>query len=122
MQQGAGRCGVMRALWTAAAVLATAGAGYAGSGIPDAHRAKLASPVQELLGSARPQSLIIQLQEPVPAGTLAQLKKAGARITRRYEFLPMVAAKVPGKAIAAVAALPGVTRVSLDGPLSLAAR
>jgi hypothetical protein len=122
MQQGVDHRKLKRALMMAAAALGAVSAVYAGPAVPDAPRAKMAAPVQALLSSSKPQRLIIQLQEPTPAGTLAQLKKAGARITRRYEFLPMVAADVPGKFIAAVAALPGVTRVSLDAPLSVATR
>lgn len=104
------------------ALSALGSASQAAPAIPDAHRAKLASPVHRLLSTAKPQCLIIQLQETAPPDTYTQLKKAGAKITRRYEFLPMVAARVPGKSIAAVAALPGVTRVSLDTSLSVAAR
>jgi hypothetical protein len=122
MQKGCRSQQVAWALATAVAVLGSVGGVNGAPAISEAHRAKLASPVQSLLSTSKSQRLIIQLQDPTPAGTLAQLQKAGARITRRYEFLPMVAANVPGKAIAAVAALPSVTRVSLDVPLSAAAR
>ena len=122
MQQGARNQGAGRFL-LAVGLAAMAGTSvFAAPGISEADRAKLSAPVQTLLASSKPQRLIIQLQEPTPAGTLSQLQKAGARITRRYDFLPMVAANVPGKSIAAVAAMPGVTRVSLDTPLSVAAR
>jgi hypothetical protein len=121
MQQGVRNGTSGRLLLTTFVVLGSVSVVHA-TPLSDANRAKLAAPVQSLLTSAKPQRLIIQLQEPTPAGTLTQIKKAGARITRQYEFLPMVAANVPGKSIAAVAALPGVTRVSLDGPLSAATR
>ena len=122
MQDGNHVGGARRLFALSAVALLAATATTAAPALSTAHRAKLTAPVQSLLTTPKPQRLIIQLQEPTPANTLAQLKKAGARITRRYEFLPMVAANVPGKAIAAVAALPAVTRVSLDGPLSAAAR
>lgn len=122
MQQGVQKLGAGQALFILIVTIGTVTAAIAAPAISDANREKLAAPVQTLLTSSKPQRLIIQLQEPIPAGAMAQLKKAGARITRRYEFLPMVAASVPGRSIAAVAAVPGVTRVSLDGPLSTSAR
>lgn len=122
MQQGVQKSGMGRTLLILVVTMGTATTVFAAPAISIANRDKVAAPVQTLMTSSKPQRLIIQLQEPTPAGTLARLKKAGARITRRYEFLPMIAASVPGRAIAAVAALPGVTRVSLDSPLSTATR
>jgi hypothetical protein len=110
---------IAAAAWLA---LTATTAGFAAPAGSAAARAKLAGPVSTLLRTSKPQRLIIQLQEPTPSGTIRQLQKAGARITRRYDFLPMVAANVPGKAIVAVAALPAVTRISLDGPLTVATR
>jgi serine protease AprX len=65
--------------------------------------------------SARPaSSFIVQLREPQAPDDVKTVLQAGARITRRYHALPMVAVSASAPALERLAALPCVKHISPD--------
>src|SRR5436189_5724958 len=54
------------------------------------------------------------MREPVSPADYEALQAAGARITRRYQRLPMASITVAGTALPRLAVLPAVTRISPD--------
>jgi serine protease AprX len=97
------------------------GSPQAESALRTSATAKLAPPVRRALEvyprygeDTRNRGLIIQLREPVSPADFRAVESAGARITQRYERLPMVAVSAPGSAIGRLAGLPAVTRISPD--------
>ena len=60
-------------------------------------------------------SVILKTKAPLTAAQEAQLGSLGADITRRLPLIQSVAMRVPARRLSAVAALPFVTHLSLDG-------
>src|SRR5438034_5307720 len=76
--------------------------------------AKLSPGARSGLRGSGSHGYIVQLRKPATAADCDALRRAGARVTRRYARLPMAAVTADGPALARLAALSNVTHVSPD--------
>jgi serine protease AprX len=60
-------------------------------------------------------NVVVQLNGPLTAGELARIGSLGGDVYRHLDIIHAVALRIPVRNLAALAALPGVRRLSLDG-------
>src|SRR5207248_2601864 len=75
---------------------------------------KLAGDIHVRPDETTVRAYIVRLRQAAVPAELSALRRAGARVTRRYHRVPLAAVSADGPALARLVALPEVTHISPD--------